>query len=750
MSDPHVRVLPSLSVEGKAYRVVRYALLEALSEPSRAVLEVYDDDYPLPLPEEVIGRRARFGLALSDGQQSRSFDGTIVEAELAANDEDVPILHLQVETALYRLDRRTDCRIFQDKTAPDIIREVLVAAGIAVTRQRYDLTETHPARGYTVQYRETDRVFLERLLFEEGIFYFVEPGDEGETIVFCDHPKGAGDVEGLKTLSFFEDFGFEGGADRVIRVSRTSSIRSDRAMLRDYDPERPSFKVEAKADSIDEGPHTLEIYEYPARTTEDSEVERRTRLLLESVQADRDVISGETGSLALLPGFRFSIAGHPYEPLNQELLVVRSRIEGTAPRAVGGKEPPAQYVCEFFGVPTAKTNFRPARKQRHAPLPGAQTAIATGPSGEEIHTDASGRVKASYHWDRSGVSDDASSRWIRTSQLVLGGSMLLPRVGWELAVRHEGGDPDRPMVMGRMYNALHPPPYSLPGDAAKSALQTATSPGDGTSNEFRMADTKGGEEMFFNASRDMSTHVKNNATESVGNDLKKKVGNNQLEEITNSLTQTVGVNQAITVGGNQAIKVETFQVDEVMANHTLTIGGNRDMHIGGDHRVDVGADSTINTGVNHIDLVVGGVTHATLANYHHSVGSTLVELSVGSRTVTVGAGRVENVGLAKLIAVRGGRGVDVGGSLDVKAIGAIAHLAAADRSEKSGGPFTELAIGAQIAQVAGNVAFEAESLLTAIMGASIVLMTPAAVIVIGINALLNADVKDDAVIVIDN
>ncbi|AKT37018.1 type VI secretion system Vgr family protein [Chondromyces crocatus] len=751
MSDPHVRVLSTLAVEGKSYRVLAYELVEALAEPGFAACEVYDDDAPLPLPEEVIGRRARLTLSRSDGAQERAFDGTIVEAELAPDEDDVPALRLRVEPLLFRPGLRADCRIFQDKSGPDLVKEVLIEAGVPAGRQHWLLVESHPVRPYTVQYRETDLDFIQRILFEEGIYYAVRPGDGGETIAFCDHPDGMGEIAGATTLTFFEDFGFEGGADRVVHVSQTAAVRSDKAYLRDYDPERPSFTVEGKAEGTDEGPHTLEIYEYPARSTDDAEVERRTQVLLESVQAERDVIQGETGSLALAPGLRFTLEGHPYEPLNQELMVTRSRITGTDPssfQAHVGRKP--TYACAFWGVPTKTTRYRPPRRLRSAALPGAQTAVVCGAGGEEIHTDGSAQVKASFHWDRSGQKDENASRWIRTSQLTLGGSMLLPRVGWEVAVRHEGGDPDRPMVMGRMYNALTPPPYALPGGAAKSALQTATSPGGGSANELRMSDTKGAEEMFLGGSRDMSTDVKNNATESVANDHKKTVGGNQTESVTNSLTSAIGANQSIEIGGDQSINIETFHVDEVMGDHTLTIGGNRDLKVGGDHRVSVGGSSTTETGSNHIELVVGAVSHETLASLDHTVGTALVELAVGTRTVNVGGDRSEAIGLAKLIATRSGRGVDVGGSLDVKAVGAVAHVGSADRVEQSGGTFTELAVGAQIVKAGGNVTFEASGLLTLVMGASVLSLTPASVAVLGLSAKLDGEVTDLSIVVIDN
>lgn len=751
MSEPHIRVLPALSVEGYTYRVLQYELVETLSEPPYVACEVFDDAAALPLPQTIVGQKARLTLKRSNGSQERAFAGTIISAEMIPDDDDVPALHLRIETDLYRLARRANCRIFQEKNGVDIVKEVFTDAGIPASRQEWLVSESHPVRNYTAQYRETDLDFVQRLLYEEGIYYAVRAGEEGEVFVFSDHPDGVGVIEGSGFLNFIDDFGFDGGMNKVMRVSQTNSVRTDKVHLRDYDPERPSFTLEAKEESEDEGEHAMEIYEYPARTADDAEVKRRAKILLQSVQVGRNVIEGQTGSLGLLPGLKFSIMGHPYDPINQELLVTGVKIVGSDPRQFSdGKGRPSKFVCEFAGVPTEKTKYRPPRRERGAKILGTQTAVTTGSSGSEIHVDKSGNVKVSYYWDRSGKTDDTSSRWMRTSQLTLGGSMLLPRVGWEVSVCHEAGDVDRPYVMGRMYNALTPPPYGLPGAAMRSALQTATSPGGGSTNEMRMHDTKGAEEIFFNASRDASTHVKNNASESVGNNYTKKIGGNLLQDVTNSMTVNVGSNQSVDVGGNQALKVETFHVEEIAGDHELTISGNRDLRVGGDHKTDVGANSETNTGSNHIDLVVGAVAHNTLANLDHKVGSALVELAIGSRVINVGTDRTETAGLIKLAAVKGGRGVEIGGSLDVKAIGAVANLVTADKSEKSGGPFTELAIGAQIVKAGGNVTFEAENLLTVVMGASILSLTPASVAILGLSVKIDADVTDLSVLVIDN
>jgi len=752
VANNHIQALPSVTIAGRGFFVLRYELDERMSELGLLELDLWDDaEEALPTPGDVLDQVATFTLARSDGSQERSFVGAVVHAEIAPDDDDLPVLKVTVAPRLWTLTKRADCRVFQEMTGPDIVKNVLADAGVPAANQDWRVQEAHPERLYTVQYRETDLAFIHRLLFEEGIYFAIHHVNGEDMLVFGDAPHGLGDVEGPSTLPFFEDFGVEGSADRVIRVGKTTCVKSDKVTTRDYNPDRPSAKLEATVEGTDEGAHELEIYEYPARADDEGGARRIAGVILDSVQADRDVTHGETGSLLLWPGLRFSIEQHPYDPINQEYMVLRSRISGEQPRQhdVGSGRVP-RLTIEFWGIPTATTKYRPPRRERQHRIVGAQTAVTSGPGGEEIHTNDKGEVKVSYHWDRSGKKDDTSSRWIRTSQLQLGGSMYLPRMKWEVTVRHVEGDPDRPFVFGRVYNAVTPPPYALPRHAARSGVQTATTPGGGSSNEYRMSDGAGAEEMLFNASKDMTTHAKNNATENIGNDHKKKVGSNQTREVTDSQSSNVGSNQSITVSGNQTIHAETFYVDDVGANAELTIGGSRDLKVGGDHKRDVGGASSLTVGANQLDLVVGSVTDETMANFKHDVGAALIELAVSDRTVTVAGDIDEHAGAAKVIAVRGGRGVKVDGSMTAKTVGAIVNVASADHAESAGGTYTEVAVGAQIVKSAANITYEADSMLTLVMGASILSLTPASVALLGLSAKLQGDVADTAILIIDN
>lgn len=755
MASIDIHVAPIFTAGDRVFRVLRFELREALSDVPSLSCEVIEDGADAPDPAELISTAADLTLERTDGGGKRFFKGTVTEAERLTDPDGVRVTRLLIEPSLFRLKKRADCQIFQNLSVVEIVTRVLEDAGIDAGGQAWKLVGDYPKRAYTVQYRETDLDFILRLLSEEGIYFAVHIIDDRDTVVFGDNPTGLANIEGDKFIGFRPGMGVAGAVDKIFSVSQTRLVKSDKTCLRDYNPDKPKLLLEGKEESKDPGPHALEVYQYPGRFADAETGERLAGVLLDSIQAERDVITGETGAVHFFPGLRFSIEEHPYEPINQEVLITSVRIEGIYPRlgevSSAGSRGPAEpkYVCQFSAIPTATSNFRPPRRPREAIIPGAQTAITTGPSGEEIYTDASGQVKVLFPWDRLGSRDERSSRFMRSSQVPTGGSMLLPRVGWEVTVRHGEGDADQPYVMGRVYNAVTPPPYNLPEDKARTAIQTATTPGGGSSNEIRMTDSGGSEEMFINASNDMSVDILNNTTESVGNNASHTVGSNLKKNITNSSTVTVGGNRSVSVGGNQTIHVETFMVDDVGGDASLSIGGNRTMMIGSDHKREVGGGSSLSVGGMNIDLVAGSVSEEVAGSFSHSVGAALIEMTAGDKVVTAGGSCTESSGAAKGIVAGQGRGVEVGGAMMVKVGGAILHHIAGDRAESAGATYTEVAAGARIIK-ADNVIFEGTGLVSLVMGASTLTLTVGSVSIAGVSIKLDGATAETAALILDN
>jgi len=737
----------SLSIDGTNYVLVSCTMHEAVSEIGSLVCEL---TLPggAPEPAGLLGKEATLTIKLRNSSVARDYCGLVVQAVRCTDADGRPEVVARIAPKLWRTTKRTNCRIFQEKTTQEIVQDVLSEAGVPTSDQQWSLSGSYDPRVYCCQYRETDYAFISRLLFEEGIIFAVVHQDGVDKMMVTDDETGMGDIE-PGTVPFATLQGFDALVPQVMWLRQTQSVRTDKVLLRDYDFERPKYQLQSEVEGGDNGPKALEVYAYPGRFVDEAAGDRYAQALLDSIQAERDVLSGETTLLTMKVGHRLTIEQHPYEPLNQEWMVVSVDSRARTTASFDAAEASRDYVCRFTAVPTARTAYKAPRRAVTSDVTGMQTAFTTGPGGSEIHPDEYGRVKARFHWDRTDPADDTSSCWIRTEQPNTPDSMLLPRVGWEVQIRHLEGDVDRPMCLGRMFNALAPPPYGLPGAKARSSIQTNTSPGDGSSNELRFDDSGGTEEMFINASKDLTMKVGNDQTLTIGNNETRDIGSNHALNITNSATTTVGSNQTIDISGNQDVKVETFMVDDVGGDHSLTIGANQDLKVGGDHKHTVTGDCTQDVGANEVDIVVGAVEEAIDGSYTHDVGAALVELTCGNRDFTVAGNRTETVGAVKVVATWAGRGVEIGGNLTTMVAGAIVHKVKGDKSDKAGGPFTDLVAGAQIIK-AKNATFEGEDLVAVVMGASTLIVSKPAVLLAGTSVKWDGATKDTAALIVDN
>jgi type VI secretion system secreted protein VgrG len=292
-------------------------------------------------------------------------------------------------------------------------------------------------------------------------------------------------------------------------------------------------------------------------------------------------------------------------------------------------------------VPMAERTYRPAVPRSAPSIGELEHAVTTGPAGEEIHVDDLGRVKIRMLWDRSGIGDDRSSPWVRCLQVGMGGSMLLPRVGWEVAVAFANGSPDVPVVLGRMYNARSVVPYGLPAAAQRTTLQSATSPGGGSTNELRMDDSQGKEEVFLHASKDQSVKVGGNLKTQVGNDETYDVGESHSLGVHGSHTHTVGAAQDVAVGTEHVLTVKGARTETVAAMERVNVTGNLNVSVKGAYTECVGAIHGLEC--NQLNTVVKGAFTLT-------VGSSMNVAGGMGMHENVAALRNETVGGARLIA----------------------------------------------------------------------------------------------------
>ncbi len=417
--------------------VLKFEAEERLSTPFELDVTVMirpgvDVDVPA-----LLGEPAALHAEAGDGEV-RDLHGMVarVRAWEEGTGEDRKRLRLTVVPRLWRLGKMARSRIFQNLTVPQIVEKVLKEGEV---EHRLSLAATYPERRYCVQYRESDLDFVSRLLEEEGIFYLFEHAAGGHVMVLGDAPSAHQPLPGGARLAFREKSSLSADADHADAFSAVRELRSGKMTLRDYDDLRPALDLTAsKASGGDE--EKLEVYDYPAGHHEPKVGEARARVRLEAERAWALQHAGSSTCKRLVPGYVLELADHPLPELNGEYVVLsvthrghqRGRLAAVEAHALDKESYRNQFTCLKKDVP-----FRPVRRTPRPVIPGAQTAVVVGPSGEEIHTDEHGRIKVQFHWDREGKHDDRASCWIRVAQSWAGpgwGALYLPRMGQEVVV----------------------------------------------------------------------------------------------------------------------------------------------------------------------------------------------------------------------------------------------------------------------------------------------------------------------------
>lgn len=633
--------------------VLRFEVEESLSHPY--VLDVtaaVRDDAGLD-PEALLGEVADLTIHGDGGDRVVSGLVVLVQAWQEVGHEWTQRLRLRVVPPLWKLSQCRNNRIYQGKTLPEIVIEILDAAEV---EHRQELSATYHPRDYVVQYGESDLDFVQRLLEEVGVFYFFEHEAGKVTMVLADANSACPDLPGGAKLLFREPGGsMVATADTLDGFALRHEVRPGKVSLRDFNYLSPDVDLtaEVKAQKNDD----LEVYEYPGGYIDRSGGKELAKVRLEEVRARVEQASGTGHTRRLLPGHQFELAEHPVDGVDDKYLVVAVHHRGQQTK---GQDQREAYRCQVEAL-RASVPFRPERRTPRPVVPGPQTAVVVGPSGEEIHTDRYGRIKVHFHWDRLGARDDHASCWMRVSQAWAGpgwGALYLPRIGQEVVVEFLEGDVDRPIVSGAVYNGSHPPPLDLPGEKTRSTLRSASSPGSDGANELRFEDAKGSEEVYLHAQKDLDIAVENDKTQSVG-------GNETL---------TVGKDRSRTVGGNQTLEVKKDDSTTVGGNQLVQVTGNRSTTVGGSHAETVAGDQAISVGAAHSLTVavasaetVGAAKALTVGGaYAVTVGAAMNELVGGLKSEEVGGAKVETIGGKKTETVAGARALKVGKDLSEK------------------------------------------------------------------------------------
>ncbi len=627
-------------------------------------------------------------------------------------------LRLELGPVTSKLMVGRDFRYFQDLDAVAIAEKVFTEAGLAESVV-WEVTDKRRVRPYTAQVGESDWSFLTRLFAEEGLT-LRHQFDEGATKLVIVEDTTRGGPKLPAPIAYRTGSGLLGD-ESVSAVRSRALLTHDAVALRDFDPQSPRRAVEAKRDA---GTRRLEHYDYPARLVAPDDGPGTAKRHLEALRARRRVISGTSSTLRLQAGWTFEIDQPPLESLHEKLFVVAVEIQASV--AVGGRMvqqgATSSVVVRWQAVPRS-TPFRsrPARRGARE-MRGPQSAVMVGPAGQELHPDDRGRIRARFPWDRSTLRDGKESTWMRVGQFAMGGSMVLPRIGWSLLVEHHAGDADAPFVLAHLYDGAKPPPYPLPEHKSRTSWQTATV-GGGSANEIRFEDEKGSEEMFLNASKDMNVTVGAAKTKKVGNDhaqtigadLQVKVGANRSLGIVANHTVSIGATETVAVSGNRGVMIG--------GNDTSTIGASRNVTATDGKSIDVDGNRTVVAGANMLSSSLMGVTRTVVGTSTVVVGGAWITTALqGLSSMTMGAG-IEAVGAVKLQAGLKGVSMNVMGAL-TEVVGA-AYVAAA------GGNFGETATGALSIVVGGallmaapTIELEADTEITITCGASALVIKP--------------------------
>jgi type VI secretion system secreted protein VgrG len=631
--------------------------------------------------DDILGTPATITVRTENAK--RYFHGIVAEFAFEEYREDYAHYRVVLRPWLWFLTNRSDNRIFQKKSVVEVIEEVFKPYPHVKVEKR--LKSSYPPRDYCVQYRESDLNFVQRLMEHVGIFYHFDHDDGEHTLVLSDTNASVKDAVGFETIRFRGEAGNVIGQDDVISaLLPRASVRSGAYVHTDYDFRKPATDLTAKSDA----PRSHEaaggeLYHYPGNYSEVAAGEPLAAIRREEVQAPHVRVTAAGNVRGLWSGVSFSLEEFERDADNQKYLVLRSDYEMWDDQYRAGM----QRQGEGFGVhlklqPLGLT-FRPERRTPVPLMSGPQTAVVVGPAGEEIFTDEFARVKVQFHWDRLGGKDENSSCFVRVSSVWAGsgwGFIQIPRIGQEVIVDFLEGDPDQPIITGRVYNAAQMPPYGLPANATQSGWKSNSSPGGGGWNEMRFEDKKGSEEVYFQAEKDHNELIKNNETRTIGNDFAEDVGHDAMQDIGHDRTESVGNDKSVTVGHDQTTSIgnndtETVGVDRVLtvgSNETISIGSNSSETIGLNHTQTVAVAQAITVGAARVDSVGASETRTVGAAQSMTIGASR-DVTVGaSQSHSIGSDDSWTIGAKRTVAVGADESMTVGGNQSENVSGDVA------------------------------------------------------------------------------
>ena len=562
--------------------------------------------------QDIVGKKVSITLHLPDGTP-RYISGYVSRFTQGGTDKRMfTHYHAEVVPWLWFLTRQSDCRIFQNMAVNDILTQVLNLSSLKDFR--LSLQGTYDPLEYCVQYRETSFNFVSRLMEEFGLFYYFDHSTQGQhTMVICDQSSNLPACPS-SPVSYETEVGGLADPEVIYEWQVGQEVRTGKYTVTDYNFKTPSTSLLVNDPTVVNlsASGGLELFDYPGPHTTKDEGESVAKRRMQEEEAAHLVISGAGTCRGLMSGYSFELKNHYRNDQNANYVVAEVRHFATAGQSYtsAGTEFGENYSNHLVCVPVS-TPYRPARITPKPFVQGPQPALVVGKSGEEIWVDQYGRVIVQFYWDRLGEKNENSSCWVRVSQPWAGGNwgaIWIPRIGQEVLVSFLEGDPDRPIITGRVYNADQMPPYTLPKYQTRSTFMSRSSKGGGASNynELRFEDLAGNEQIFMNAEKDMDLRVENDSREFIGANRHLIVKTNQQELIQTDKHLHVKGNQFEKVDGNMSLQVGGNQMEKVTGNKSLSVTGNQSESVTGNVSLSV-------TG-NQSESVTGSASLAVTMN----------------------------------------------------------------------------------------------------------------------------------------
>ncbi|WP_275269430.1 type VI secretion system Vgr family protein [Pantoea ananatis] len=535
------RITVQLPAQGLLFR--RLSGSEALSQSFVLQAELLSTDARIDR-KSLLGKPVTFTLP-TDGLLSavnpRYINGKITQ--IGVRSEELggvryAVYGLTVESDLWPMKRDRNLRIFQSQTVPQIVQTLLKEYGVNVETR---LAGSYRVWEYCVQYQESSFDFISRLMELEGIYYFFRHEADKHTLVLCDAPDQHQAFPGYETIAYHvTPSGGSVTEEGVSQWALSESVTPGMYSTDDYDFRKPNaWMLQARQNPVSPTPGSVDVYDWPGRFVEHGHGEYYARIRQEVWQVEHHMVSGSGTATGIAPGYTFSLLNAPHFSDNGKYLVTSAHYDFEENSYASGDVGATRHNIDFTVLPAAVTY----RAKPETPWPkthGPQTAKVVGPKGESIWTDKYGRVKVKFHWDRLAKGDDTSSCWVRVSSAWAGqgfGGVQIPRVGDEVVVDFINGDPDRPIITGRVYNEASMPPWDLPGDATRMGFMTRSKDGHQANASYLFFEDKpGGELLNMHAEKDMNISVENDKTVAIDGSRTTTIGKEQNDEVTGDAT----------------------------------------------------------------------------------------------------------------------------------------------------------------------------------------------------------------------